>query len=205
MRSQPSESNPSPTPDPTSDPSPGSPSRPDVLSHVAGNLRRLRARAGMSQAALAEASGLSRRMIVSLESGEANVSLASLDRIAGALGASFVEVVADPEARPERISALAWRGAHGESQAVLLGSAPARAEVQLWLWSLGPGERYQAEPDPPGWREMVYVTEGVLALELSGEVRQVAAGDFAVYDSAQPYSYANPGPGTTRFLRNVIA
>ena len=205
MRSQPSEANPHPTPDPTSDPSPGSPSRPDVLSHVAGNLRRLRARAGLSQAALAEASGLSRRMIVSLESGEANVSLASLDRIAGALGASFVEVVADPEARPERISALAWRGAHGESQAVLLGSAPARAEVQLWLWSLGPGERYQAEPDPPGWREMVYVTEGVLALELSGEIRQVAAGDFAVYDSAQSYSYANPGPGTTRFLRNVIA
>ena len=105
MHSQP----PDPTRDPAPDPSPGSLSRPDVLSHVAGNLRRLRARAGMSQAALAEASGLSRRMIVSLESGEANVSLASLDRIAGALGASFVEVVADPEARPERISALAWR------------------------------------------------------------------------------------------------
>lgn len=188
-------------PDPTPEPRP----RPDVLAHVAGNLRRLRGRAGLSQAALAEASGISRRMIVSLESGEANVSLASLDRIAGALGASFVEVVADPAARPERIAALAWRGDHADSMAVLLGSAPARAEVQLWLWSLGPGERYLAEPDPPGWREMVYVTEGVLALDLSGAVRHVAAGDFAVYDSAQPYSYANPGPGTTRFLRNVIA
>lgn len=46
-----------------------------VLEHVAGNLRRLRQQAGLSQQALAEAAQVSRRMLVAIESGDANVSL----------------------------------------------------------------------------------------------------------------------------------
>jgi transcriptional regulator with XRE-family HTH domain len=179
------------------------PPRGNVLAHAAGNLRRLRQRAGLSQAALAEASGISRRMIVGVETGETNVSLSSLDRLAEALGASFVELVADPAATPERIEAVAWRGDQADSQAVLLASAPARREAQLWLWTLGPGERYAAEPDPPGWHEMVFVIEGELFLEIEGGTRRIAAGDFAVYSSAQAYAYA--AAQRTRFLRNVIS
>ncbi|MDQ5898241.1 MAG: hypothetical protein QG612_2327, partial [Pseudomonadota bacterium] len=57
-----------------------------VLAHVGANLRRLRAAAGLSQAALAAAADLSRRTLVGLEAGEANLSLAGLDRLARALG-----------------------------------------------------------------------------------------------------------------------
>ena len=72
--------------------------RSDVLAFVAHNLRRLRRRSGLSQVALAQASGISRRMIVNLEGGETNISLSSLDRLAEALGASFVDLVSDPTA-----------------------------------------------------------------------------------------------------------
>lgn len=178
--------------------------RSDVLAHVGHNLRRFRQQAGMSQEALAAASGISRRMIVSLESGETNISLASLDRLAEALGVGFVQMVSDPAADAKRIEALMWRGRRPESRAELLGSVPARHEAQLWRWSLGVGEHYQAEPDPDGWHEMVAVTEGRLRLELADGPVIVEAGDFAIYSSAQAYAYANAGDGVVRFIRNVV-
>ncbi|QRM54423.1 XRE family transcriptional regulator [Sinorhizobium sp. BG8] len=180
--------------------------RGDVLAHVSGNLRRLRQEAGLSQTALAQASGISRRMIVAVEKGDANISLSSLDKLAAAIGVGFVDLVRDPtvESRTD-INEVTWRGTREESCAVLLGSAPATSEAQMWLWALGPGERYDAEPDPPGWHEMIFVMEGTLRLELSGKVRDYSVGSFAVYSTAQAYSYSNPGPAGVRFVRNVIS
>ncbi|QND46332.1 helix-turn-helix domain-containing protein (plasmid) [Rhizobium lusitanum] len=180
--------------------------RGDVLAHVSGNLRRLRKSVGLSQTALAEASGISRRMIIAVEAGDANISLSSLDKLAAALGVDFVDLVRDPtRASRADINQVTWRGKDGESLAVLLGSAPASTEAQMWLWALGPGDRYDAEPDPQGWHEMIYVTEGALRLELSGEASDYKAGTFAVYSTAQNYSYINPGETPVRFVRNVIS
>lgn len=182
----------------------GSTGRSDVLAFVGTNLRRLRARAGLSQVGLAAASGISRRMIVSLEGGDTNISLTSLDRLAEALGASFVELVSDPAAQRQRLDTVAWRGSSAQSLGVLLGSVPARAEAQLWSWSLGPGERYEASPDPEGWHEMIFVTEGLLVVELADGPVSVAAGDYVVFSSAQAYAYRNAAGGLTRFVRNVV-
>jgi transcriptional regulator with XRE-family HTH domain len=183
-------------------------SQPDndtVLGHVGANLRRFRQARGISQMHLAERSGISRRMIVALEGGGANISLSSLDRLADALGVTFADLVADPTRTGQRIDALAWRGTGEGSEARLLGSVPAAREAQLWLWSLAPGERYQAEPDPAGWHEIVFVFEGKLTLELGGTARHLAAGDFAVYSSAGAYAYLNEGEATARFTRNVVS
>ncbi|MCU9949620.1 helix-turn-helix domain-containing protein [Pseudomonas sp. PDM13] len=180
--------------------------RPNVLEHVSDNVRRLRKALGLSQDALATASGVSRRMIVGIEGGDVNVSLATLDRIAEALGVLFPDLVQTPS-RPDRsrIEAVAWVGKDPRSRATLLASAPARREVELWAWSLEPGERYVSEADAEGWREMVYVTEGELTLELpEGEVR-IGAGDFHVFASSQPYGYANRGEVAVRYIRNVVS
>lgn len=176
----------------------------DVLTHVGANLRRIRKQAGLSQTNLADASGISRRMIAGLEGGGANISLSSLDKLAGALGVGFVDLVSDPNRERRRIEAMAWRGERPGSQAVLLGAAPASCEAQLWIWTLAPGERYLAEPDPQGWHEMVYVLEGALRLALSGVSQTVGTDDFAIYSSAQPYAYFNDGDSRLRFVRNVL-
>ena len=159
----------------------------------------------MSQAALGDASGISRRMIVKLEGGDTNISLASLDRLAEALGASFVEIVSDPAAQSKSLDAVVWRGVDPASQAILLGSVPARCEAQLWSWSLGPGECYAAEPDPVGWHEMVVVSEGRLRIDLEEGPITLEAGEYAIYGSAQTYTYVNLHEGVTRFIRNSVA
>lgn len=174
--------------------------------HVSGNLKKLRTEARLSQTALSNASGISRRMIVGVESGDANISLSSLDKLAAALGVDFIELVRDPNRTTrDSINAVTWRGEKSESKATLLGSAPASTEAQMWHWTLGTGERYDAEPDPVGWHEMLFVTEGTLTLELSGSSKDYPAGTFAIYSSAQLYSYINNQKTTLSFVRNVLS
>lgn len=180
-------------------------SRPDVLAHVAGNVRRLRQAREMSQSALAERSGISRRMIVAVESGEANVSLSSLDRLAEALDVSFAEIVRSPEATDNRrIDSVAWRGDDPDSRAILLGTAPATREAELWVWTLAEGERYPAEADSAAWHEMLFVIEGELHVETADGRHVVKAGDFLIFTSDRPYVFANGGRGMVRFVRNVV-
>jgi len=179
--------------------------RPDVLTHVAGNVRRLRQARGLSQAALAGAAEVSRRMIVGIESDGANVSLSTLDRLAAALGTSLTSLLRPPDAPDSRrIDTVAWRGTQPASRGVLLGSAPATREAELWLWSLAPGELYPSEADSGTWHEMLLVIEGLLVIEAAGARHEIAAGDFLIFSSARPYVFTNGGAETVRFVRNVV-
>ena len=178
--------------------------RTEVLAHVAANVRRLRQARGMSQSALAAASGISRRMIVAVENDEANLSLSSLDRLAAALGVPLSETLRPPGSPDSRrIEALAWRGAQADSRGVLLGSAPASRETELWLWALGEGERYPSEADSGNWHEMLLVIEGRLIVETAEGRHEIGEGDFLIFSSEKPYVFANGGSGTVRFVRGI--
>ncbi|MCK9748979.1 XRE family transcriptional regulator [Pseudomonas syringae pv. syringae] len=150
--------------------------RPPVLQHVSQNVRRLRNSADLSQTALAEKSGVSRRMLVAIEAGEKNVSLATL------------------------------AGTIVGSKAVLLARAVARREVELWEFCLQPGDAYVSEADPDGWSEQVYVVEGHLTLRFAdpAAVQQVEAGEFFMFPSNQPHRYCNDADVPLRFVRNVV-
>jgi transcriptional regulator with XRE-family HTH domain len=177
-----------------------------VLAHVGSNLRQARLHAGLSQAALAERSGISRRTIVNVEAGEANISLTGVDRLAEALGTSFTALVSAPGGSAASIDEVAWRGADPASVAVLLASVPSREESQLWTWTLGPGERYDAQPDPDGWHEMLLVTAGTLLLSRDGaEDLTLTTGQHVAFSTARAYSYANSGEADpVAFVRIVV-
>ncbi|MGC5700994.1 helix-turn-helix transcriptional regulator [Pseudomonas sp. NFXW11] len=179
--------------------------RASVLQHVSLNVRRLRLAAGLSQSALAEKSGVSRRMLVAIEAGEKNVSLGTLDRVAEALGLAFSDLVQAPDARdPGRINELAWAGEIPGSRAMLLARAAATREVELWEWRLEPGETYHSECDTEGWSEQIYVFEGCLTVFFGDREQRLECGDFFVFASHVPHGYRNDGPQATRFVRNVV-
>ncbi|ETD37820.1 helix-turn-helix domain-containing protein [Pseudomonas chlororaphis] len=167
--------------------------RASVLQHVSHNVRRLRHAAELSQSALAERSGVSRRMLVAIEAGEKNVSLSTLDRVAEALDVAFSDLIQAPDARdPSRINELAWAGAN------------ACREVELWEWRLEPGEQYLSEPDAEGWSEQLYVCEGCLTLVLGEQERRLDSGEFFMFASNLPHAYRNDGTVAVRFVRNVV-
>jgi transcriptional regulator with XRE-family HTH domain len=180
-------------------------SDPALLHHVAANVRGARHARGWSQQTLAEVADVSRRMVVAIEAGEANVSLATLDRLAAAMGISFADIVRQPADEAAAAAVVVWRGEHPESRARLLRSMPWRGGVvELWEWSLAPGERYQAEPDRPGTRELLYVVSGTVTLEVEERRDRVEEGDATEFASDRPYAYANEGDRTARFIKNVI-
>ena len=175
-----------------------------VLAHVGANVHRFRIAADLSQVALADRAGISRRTVIKLESGEANISLTGLDHLADALGVTFVDLVAAPAAPHADIREVAWTGRAG-SAAVLLASVPATKDAQLWAWVLEPGDRYDAEPDPEGWSELLLVSEGTLRVEQEDGDVLLRAGEHLAFGTAQQYAYVNDGDDRVRFTRVVVS
>ena len=66
-----------------------------ILRTVASNVVRLRAARGMSQEMLAESCGLHRTYVGSVERGERNLTISSLEVLARALQVSVPYLVAD--------------------------------------------------------------------------------------------------------------
>lgn len=175
-----------------------------VLQYLSSNLRGYRQQAGLSQMALAEKSGVSRRMLAGIEAGDRNVSLAVLDKLAEALNIAFTDLIQAPEARGNHlVGELAWQGREPASQAVFIASVPARQRVELWEWALMPGERYDSLPDAAGWNEIIYVITGSLTLVLEQQTLTLDAGETQVFNSDQHYAYVNRTDRPLRFIRNV--
>lgn len=180
-------------------------STPEFIARVGDRVRTLRKEAGWTVQQLADAADVSRRMLTQIELGQANPSLATVDRIAHALRTDFA-ALALPDASAE-LSAdgaaptVVWRGPGGSEAVLLAATGVPRAE--LWKWTLAPGSRYDAEPDPAGAQEIHHVVAGSLTLEAGAGPTVVGTGGSAVIRSDQLYSYRNQGPLAAVFFRVV--
>jgi len=65
----------------------------EARQQLAENLRKIRRENGLSQEGLAEACGLHRTYVSSVERGERNISIDNIGRLAEALGCTVVELV----------------------------------------------------------------------------------------------------------------
>lgn len=176
---------------------------PEFLAHVAHNVKAHRSAAGLSQRALADAAGVSLRMIGAIEGGTSSVSTSTLDRIGVALGASLADLVANPESpstqQPRR---LGWKGRQGGT-GTLLSSVRAAREVETWEWRLESGESYRAGADPRGWQVQLVVVSVQLTLLLDGEERRLRVGCH-LFASDRPHAFVNRGKAAVHFFRMTI-
>jgi transcriptional regulator with XRE-family HTH domain len=180
----------------------GSPT--EFVTRIGGRIRTLRKQRGWSVQELADAGSVSRRMLTDIELGQANPSLATVDRIAHALDTDFAALALDSdEGRGEgRVEGtLVWQGPDG-SRGLLLG-ATREPRAELWRWNLAPGARYDAEPDRHGAQEIHHVVSGKLTLALTEGRQVLATGQSAVIASDQGYAYLNEGTDPVVFMRVV--
>jgi quercetin dioxygenase-like cupin family protein len=144
---------------------------------------------------------------VQIEQGQANPSIATLCKVAAALGASVADLVQvagqhPAEVMPAASPRLLWRGPKGGSATLLVGSAGPDM-LELWTWELRPGERYEAPAHPQGTQELLHVVRGRLALAF-GEVSYVIeTGGSAVAHTDRPHAYACDGKRPAHFTMVV--
>ncbi|MGW2741341.1 helix-turn-helix domain-containing protein [Streptomyces sp. NPDC001450] len=181
----------------------GSNATQEFAARIGGRIRALRKQRGWSVQQLAEAGGLSRRMLTDIELGQANPSLATVDRVARALDTDFAALtLPERDAADEQVEGtLVWQDADGSQALLLAATQDPRAE--LWRWTLAPGGHYDTEPDRPGAQEIHHVLAGRLTLTLETGPHVLAPGQSAVIASDQEYAYRNDGTEPVVFMRVV--
>ena len=144
---------------------------------------------------LAELAGVSRRMLINVEQGTANPSVSILLKLSDALGLGLPALVEPPEAARSKITragegAALWTGENG-GRGVLVAGTDAPDVVELWDWTLAPGERLESEPHSSGTRELLHLLKGSITIEVDGEIHELKAGDAISFDGDAPHAYAN--------------
>lgn len=180
-----------------------------VEAALARNLREWRAKRGWSQAELATRAGLSKGMLVQVEQAQTNPSIATLCKLANALGVALprlVEVDDEPVVRKVTADDVAWlwRGKAKTSAAGLVAGIEAPMPVELWTWTIGPRDGYDAIAHPPGTREFIHVLEGEAVVTVDGVQVPVGAGECVVFRADRPHRYASAGARPTRFVMVVV-
>ncbi|MGR0161971.1 helix-turn-helix domain-containing protein [Paenarthrobacter nitroguajacolicus] len=157
---------------------------------------------------LAEAAGVSRRMIINVEQGAANPSVGTLLRISDALGVGLPALVESPRPKPVRIvrngeGATLWTSEQG-GRGILVAGTESPDVVELWDWTLGPGDQHSSEAHASGTKELLQVLKGTLSVDLNGQVTTLEVGDSMTFPGDVAHSYANPGAEPSRFSLAVF-
>jgi transcriptional regulator with XRE-family HTH domain len=157
---------------------------------------------------LAQAAGVSRRMIVNVEQGAVNPSVGTLLRIGDALGVGLPALVEPPARRPVKLTrqgegALLWSGDGGGRGVLVAGTEPPDV-VELWDWTLGPGDAHASEAHAAGTRELLQVLQGRVTVTVAGESATLDAGDAIAFPGDVAHSYAHAGRRAARFSLAVF-
>jgi len=173
-------------------------SAPDAVAEVDVG-ERLRAIRGLRRATLrtiADRAGVSESFLSQVERGRASASIASLRRIAGALGVSVADLF-EPSGPPrprvlrrDERPALAF-GILGRK--LLLTPRPLQ-HLEVFVGELDQAGSTGTEPYAHGDSEELFVVlAGNVQLELGGEVHELEAGDSIDYRSSTPHRVVNIG------------
>ncbi len=147
-------------------------------------------------------------MVVNVESARSNASIATLLRLATALQVTLADLVSEVPGAPGVMVTSAssrealWTGQSGGA-AVLVVAADTPDMLELWDWSLEPGEWYESEPHRSGTHELLHVLSGVVRLTVDGDVHELRRGDAARFSGDVPHSYRNDGRRAARFALAV--
>jgi transcriptional regulator with XRE-family HTH domain len=157
---------------------------------------------------LAEVAGVSRRMLVNVEQGATNASVGTLLRISDALGIGLPALVEVPQPKPVTVTrhgegAALWTGDSGGRGVLVAGTAPPDV-VELWDWSLGPGDRHASEAHTRGTKELLQVQAGAITLEVAEQSITLEIGDAVSFPGDVAHAYTNPGTEPARFSLTVF-
>lgn len=171
---------------------------------VGERLRAIRTLRRITLRTVAERAGLSESFLSQVERGRANASVASLTRIAAALGVSVADLF-EPNGSPARPRVL-----RSESRPTLTFGTLGRKSMltprplehlQVIVGELDEGGSTGDEPYTHGdSEELLVVLEGAVHLQLGTEMFELRRGDSIDYRSSTPHRLTNAGDGPAEVM-----
>ena len=179
-----------------------------LATAIGARVKQERQARGWTLDQLAGAASVSRRMVVSVEQGAVNPSVGTLLRLSDALGVGLPALVEPPESKSVKVTrsgegAELWSGAAGGRGVLVAGTKPPDV-VELWDWSLGPGDRHASEAHAAGTKELVHVLEGSITVGVVDQVTILETGDAMAFPGDVDHAYANPHEEPARFSLAVF-
>jgi transcriptional regulator with XRE-family HTH domain len=179
-----------------------------TVSEIGAKVARARRERGWSLAQLAQRSGLSAAAVHKIEKSGMTPTIASLMKVAAALGKSVSYFVDEPANANVNVirgderakvytskQGLELRNLSGRYGGFAMAGAEAVVES---LADSGP-----VPMNHPG-EELVIVLEGRMEFEVDGECHEVGAGDSIHFRSVRPHAWRNPTEAPARAVWLVV-
>jgi transcriptional regulator with XRE-family HTH domain len=165
-----------------------------VMAAIGSSVRRARARSGLTTRELAQRASMSQPFLSNIENGRSTPSVATLYKLAAALGVSASELL--PDSTDEGIVVVRA----GEGVATGMDETPGVALSTLLAGA--PGRIMEArsaviEPGQPagdwfehGGEDFLHVVDGVVLVEFgTGRVEELSAGDSVWHEGTIPHRW----------------
>lgn len=179
----------------------------EISNAVSERIKSFRKARRFSQDELSRIAGISKGMLVELEKGSANPSIAILCKLATALGLSVADIV-NISSTPlsyvidKKDIPVLWEGDKGGSARLLAGTQGPDM-IELWRWEMFPGERFDAQPHSAGTVEILHVESGELGLLIDKQELVIQTGCSAVARTDVLHSYFNSADDRLVFTMTV--
>lgn len=174
---------------------------------LAARIKDFRRQQKLTLDELSRRASVSKGMLVEIEKGAANPSIAILCKISAAMGVSVADIV-DVAGKPavhlvaQRDIPVLWTGEQGGTARLLAGNSGPDM-VELWRWEMHPGELFASSGHPAGTFELLHVEEGVLTLQVDSTTLIVQKGCSAVARTDRPHHYTNADSSLLVFTMTV--
>lgn len=178
-----------------------------VSQAVSDRIKSWRKSQKLSLDELSRRAGVSKGMLVEIEKGAANPSIAILCKIAAALGVSVADIVSishSPDAWLIENSEMPvlWQGEQGGSAQLLAGTRGPDM-IELWRWQMFAGEVFSSTGHSSGTLELLHVEQGTLALTVGEQTLVIQQGCAVVARTDMPHAYASADDQPVIFTMTV--
>jgi transcriptional regulator with XRE-family HTH domain len=181
----------------------------DINQLIARRVLALRNARGLSLAALAERSGVSRSNISLIERGESSATATVLDKLAGALGVTLASLFEADSAAPSPLSPRetqpVWTDpASGYTRRQL--SPALRSPLQLVEVEFPPGRRvaYEQTQNDADIYQQLWMLEGEIEVCAGEQCWQLKQGDCLAFREGPNISYENKSGQSARYLVSLV-
>jgi len=171
-----------------------------TLAAIGRRIRDTRKARGMTLQQLAEVSGISSSMLSLVERGLASPSIGSLIVIADALNETMSDLMAtDPHTADLVVRAADIQPVTTNQNVVRRVMKEDRGRgISIALNEYAPNTGSNESPLSHDGYEYGLLLEGVLTVEIDGEIHKIGAGDLISYESRRPHRIFNHGERIAR-------